>query len=382
MVVKYKPYYNVGPGPFIKEELEARNWRQEDLAEIIGMSLKSINQLIKNKQAITVKTAQLLSKAFGQSPQFWINLDANYRLRLKQDEKRTRRVGILAKIFKYMPIKVMIKKGWFKKYKTADELESQVCRFWGKKRLDFKFLDAVKIPNLRKSEAFAQFNKFYAYTWFNMAQRSAKIYTVSGYREQKLKNLIENFASYTVKNNGTKHFLKDLNNAGVKFMVLSHLQKTYTDGAAFCDKRNPVIAYTVRYDRVDNFWFTIAHEIAHIVLHIKKSNDFFIDNLENLNTRSEKQADKFALKMIRADKIKKYFASFEYVSEYRVNDCAQEVGVSPALVVGVLQHEGKLSRRNLNRLKEPVADKIPRKYWAEKYLGKIWRGSITINVHD
>jgi HTH-type transcriptional regulator/antitoxin HigA len=85
MIKNYKPYFNIGPGPFIKEELEARNWPQKDLAEVLGMSLKSINQLIKNKQAITVETAQLLSKAFGQSPQYWLTLDENYRLRLKQN---------------------------------------------------------------------------------------------------------------------------------------------------------------------------------------------------------------------------------------------------------------------------------------------------------
>lgn len=85
MIKNYKPYFNIGPGPFIKEELEARNWRQEDLAAVLGMSLKSVNKLIKNKQSITVKKAQLLSKAFGQSPQFWLTLDTNYRLRLKQN---------------------------------------------------------------------------------------------------------------------------------------------------------------------------------------------------------------------------------------------------------------------------------------------------------
>ena len=85
MIKNYKPYFNIGPGPFIKEELEAHGWRREDLAEIMGMSFKSINQLIKNKQAITVDTAQLLSKAFGPSPQFWLTLDENYRLRLKQN---------------------------------------------------------------------------------------------------------------------------------------------------------------------------------------------------------------------------------------------------------------------------------------------------------
>jgi len=156
MAKKYKPYLNIGPGAFIKEELEERGWCQEDLAEIIGMSLKSINQLIKNKQAITVKTAQLLSKAFGQSPQYWLTLDANYRLRLRQDKKCVKRTGLLANIYKYMPIKEMIKKGWFRKYTNPDELKKQVQWFWGRNSLDFRWLEEVRLPNLRRSSAYHQ----------------------------------------------------------------------------------------------------------------------------------------------------------------------------------------------------------------------------------
>ncbi|MGB3478931.1 MAG: HigA family addiction module antitoxin [bacterium] len=82
---KVYPYLNIGPGAFIKEELKAHGLYQDDLAAVLGMFLKSVNKLIKNKQAITVKTAQRLSKAFRQSPQFWLALDENYRLRLKQN---------------------------------------------------------------------------------------------------------------------------------------------------------------------------------------------------------------------------------------------------------------------------------------------------------
>jgi len=368
----YKPYYNIGPGPFIKEELEARNWRQEDLAAIIGMSLKSVNQFIKNKQAITVETAQLLNKAFGQSAQFWLNLDANYRLRLKEDVKRTYRVGILAEIFNYMPIKEMIKKGWLRKYRNPEGLAEQVKSFWGMQALEFKWFDGIAMPNLRKSSAYKQFNLYYAYTWFTMAKKLAVKYPVVKYREDMLNGIADEFAEYTKKGN-IKEFLNLSNAAGVKFFVLNHLAKTYLDGAAFRDNGNPVIVYTLRYDRVDNFWFTIAHEIAHILLHIRRRGDYFIDNLTDaITTIKEHQANAFALKMIRAEDIKYYFKGINtYISEWRVNDCAEQVGVSPALVVGVLQHEGKLSPRNLNRFKETVSDKIPKQYWAEERLGEL-----------
>ena len=79
---QYKPFTNVGPGDSIREELEHYGWEQKDLADIMGMTEKHISQLVRNKVPVTYETACQLSKAFKQSPQFWLNLDANFRQRL------------------------------------------------------------------------------------------------------------------------------------------------------------------------------------------------------------------------------------------------------------------------------------------------------------
>lgn len=372
MVTKYEPYLNIGPGEFIKEELEARNWRQEDLAEILGLSLKSVNQLMLNKQAITIETAKLLSRAFGQSPQYWISLETNYRLRLQNEGLKESEVETKANIYKYMPVKEMMRKGWIRTCNTVDELVNEIRQFWGLNKLDFSFMDTISLANFRKSEAFIQYNKYYALTWLQMAQKCATIYQANRYSETRLEKLVFDFHRYTAAENGVELFLEDLSKVGVKFLVLSHLQKTYIDGASFYDEANPVIVYTKRYDRIDNFWFTVAHEIAHILLHLKKENDFFIDNLDELITDVEKEADNFAAGMLQADEILAYFEPLKkYISKIRVMDCAQRLKVNPAIVVGVLQHYGMLSRRNLNRFKVSVSGFIAGKFWAERYTEKI-----------
>jgi HTH-type transcriptional regulator/antitoxin HigA len=95
------------------------------------MSLKSVNKLIKNKQSITIETAKLLSSAFGQSPQYWTNLDSNYRIRLKDETAKEKNVETKATIFRYMPVKEMMKKGWIKRSRKSENLVDQVKRFWG-----------------------------------------------------------------------------------------------------------------------------------------------------------------------------------------------------------------------------------------------------------
>ena len=86
MITEYKPSMLVGPGDLILEELEVRGWTQQDLAEIIGMSSKTVNQLINHKQPITFETAQRLSMAFGQTVQFWINQETIYRLHMEEQK--------------------------------------------------------------------------------------------------------------------------------------------------------------------------------------------------------------------------------------------------------------------------------------------------------
>lgn len=371
MAIKDTPHMNIGPGEFIKEELEVRNWRQEDLAEILGISLKSVNQLIKNKQTITIETAKLLSKAFGQSPQYWINLDSNYRLRLQEDNRQAKDAEIKGMIYKYMPVTGMVKKGWLSAFHNSRELIDQVYNFWNINKLDFTFLDDAELPTFRKSDVFAQYNKYYALTWFRMAQTSAQNYSAGQYERDNLRQLSDDLYNYTVKTNGIELFLNELSNAGVKFFVLSHLQKTYIDGASFWDKSNPVIVYSGRYNRIDNFWFTIAHEIAHILLHLKKKTDYFIDDLDNISSDVEKAANQYASRLLKANEITAYFKHFgKYISEKRVLNCSQELNVSPAIVVGVLHHQGLLSRRNLNRYKEKVLDFIPETFLVEKRFEK------------
>ena len=80
-----KPFYNPGPGDIIRDAMEELGWNQADLAEITGLTEKSINLIINNKQAITPETAILLGQAFSAPAEMWLNLQAKYDLRKISD---------------------------------------------------------------------------------------------------------------------------------------------------------------------------------------------------------------------------------------------------------------------------------------------------------
>ena len=86
MGVKYngkeiKPFYNPGPGDIIKDTMEELGWHQDDLAKKSGLSLKTVNLILNNKQSITPKTADLLGKTFSTSAEMWLKLESNYKIR-------------------------------------------------------------------------------------------------------------------------------------------------------------------------------------------------------------------------------------------------------------------------------------------------------------
>ena len=367
----------IGPGPAIKEQLELRGWTQEDLSDILGMSLKSINKLLLNKQSITIDTAKMLAEVFDVSPQKWINLDTNYRLSLKETTTISP-VRVKSELYKYMPINELFKKGWLKRTSFVEELEKQIMIFWGKKTLDFTFLDkTIAAVNYRKSSAHSQYNHYAAETWCQMAKNSAALFKVKKFDKNKLEKILSKIHSYTIIENGVEVFLEDINNVGVIFMCLPHLQKTYIDGAAFIINETPVIVYTGRYKRFDNFWFTVAHEIAHILKgHIDNNGECIIDDLHSKGIESEidekeKEANDLANEVLLHNQIVNYLDnSLNYLMENDIYKCAEKFGIHPSIIIGALAHRKVISFAHLHTFNKDIMPLIPKKYFVENYSTK------------
>jgi len=370
MITKHRPFLNVPPGEFIREEMENRTWSQEDLAQVLGVSPKTVSKLINSKQGISIDIARLLCKAFGQSPDYWLNLYNNYALRQLEDSMKEHDVELRALIYNHMPISEMKNKGWICHTTSADTLKNEVLSFFGKAKLDSSIFGRVEQPVLhRKSEAYQNYNPHHSFIWFQMARNSVAHSNAPHYDKKGLENLADDLHKYTVTSQGIKDFLERLTGVGVKFFILSHLSKTYIDGASFFDKENPVIVYSLRLDRIDNFWFVVAHEIAHILLHIKKSDDSFVDidlYADYSKVEREKEADEFALKVIKEKEIIRYLRSYTYKSNNLVLECSRNLQISSGIIVGILQHKGMLPRKNLNKYKYKVSELIPDKYFIEK----------------
>lgn len=355
-----------GPGYFIREQMELRDWTQSDLAEVLGITVKHLNKILQDKQPLTLEMARVLGEVFNTSAQYWANIDTSYRLwAVNKRTSKEIEADIKGLIYERMPIKDMLNKGWLKPFSSSSILKSQVLEFWGWEELDFSILDKKYLPCLtRKSEAYNQFNASYAITWYRKAQNVAQQFEHLPYKKSKLEKLYDKIHSYSAMERGINLFIKDLANVGVIFFVLPHLQKTYLDGAAFFSEKNPVVVYTGRHKRIDNFWFTIAHELAHVLLHLDEKTPFVLDNLRDGDiNKIEVEANEMAAHRLRHFEILEYLeTNLGYLTTDKVEECADEYDVHPAIIIGKLAHEGRISYSNQSLYNENVLEIIQKKY--------------------
>ncbi|MEP1034410.1 HigA family addiction module antitoxin [Ekhidna sp.] len=365
-----KPAKQFGPGHFIKEQMDIREWTQTDLADILGVTLKHVNKILNDKQSISLEMAKILGEVFDTDAKYWINLDTSYRLWLDQTKSEKEVFAEMkADAFERMPIKDMVNKGWIQSFKTKSEMEAVILDFWGWDKLNFGELDKLiesEFCLTRKSEAFSQFNEYYKITWYQMAKVVSKSYSVPKYNKKALTELYNRINEFTIEDNGISNFLKKLQDVGVIFFVLPHLQKTYLDGAAFFNEKNPVVVYTGRYKRIDNFWFTIAHEIAHVLKHLDSKKHFILDNLkdkEDSQDPREVEANDLAGDKLKHNEILEYLEPhLNYLTTDKVEECSEELTIHPSVIIGKLAKEDKVSYRHIHLYNSNVLDEIPIEY--------------------
>ncbi|WP_421894153.1 HigA family addiction module antitoxin [Marinoscillum sp.] len=363
---KIRPARRFGPGYFIREQLDYRQWSQEELADITGFSQKHISEVLSDKKPVTLDMARILSEVFDTSAQYWLNLDSSYRLWLQAEpSEKEKDADIKSQIYERMPVRDMVKKGWLPKPNNVKDLVAGVCAFWETKELDFTELEASQLCLTRKSEAYNQFNASYASTWYKKARTESNKIKVEKYDKQALEKLVVDLYLFTEEIEGIAAFLTELQRVGVKAMILPHLEKTYLDGAAFFDGNNPVVVYTGRYKRIDNFWFTVAHELAHVLYHINEVTPFVLDNLKDGDRNEmENEANEMAGKWLRHDELLEAVTPYLHrLTSVQVEAIASNLQIHPSIIVGKLAHDQKISARHIHLYnKQNVLDLIPSDY--------------------
>lgn len=154
---------------------------------------------------------------------------------------------------------------------------------------------------------------------------------------------LRDLAKLSALSEGPKLAREYLANAGIALVVEPHFKGTYLDGAAMLDQGRPIVALTLRHDRLDNFWFALLHELAHVAKHLDEAHPVFTDDLDSPDEqdRKEREADDMATNALVPDSI---WAKAAVSTSHAIEDAlalARQLGIHPAIVAGRVRHETK-----------------------------------------
>jgi len=157
---------------------------------------------------------------------------------------------------------------------------------------------------------------------------------------------LKNLARLSVFEDGPSLAREQLGLVGITLVVEPHFKGTYLDGAAMLDAGRPIVAMTLRHDRLDNFWFVLMHELAHVAKHLDEAHPLFTDNLDGQDEqdRKEREADEMAGEaLIPQATWEQSIARTSHLSK-DVAALAEKLGIHPAIVAGRVRHETKSYR--------------------------------------
>jgi HTH-type transcriptional regulator/antitoxin HigA len=355
------------PGELIKDEIEARGWSQIELAEVLGRPGRLVSELIAGKRAITPETAKGLGQAFGTGAQFWLNMESSYQLsKVKGDSSNA--VARRAKLYEMAPVKEMTRRSWIQPTDNIDVLEKSVCSFYGKPSLD------APMPQLahaaRKASSYEELTAPEA-AWLCRVRQLAEAMEVKTFSEMAFASALGQLKTMLRDADTVRQVPTVLARAGVRFLIVETLPSTRIDGVClWLNPDSPVIALSLRYDRIDAFWHTLLHECAHVKHKDGLTSDIVDFDLVGdeadssvAKPEAELKADEFASGFsIPRSELDGFIARVRPLfSKTRIQAFAAKLNVHPGLVVGQLQHRKMIpfshSREMLARIR-PILTEV------------------------
>lgn len=251
------------------------------------------------------------------------------------------------------PIDEIYKRGWISdpnptSATTIKELQALFLPMGDLEYLQTYFRKTSHIRGSRTTDKFALL------TWLARILQKARALSkdTPSYKGALSLDEMKKIAQISRNDNGVTEVIQHLRNIGITVIVEPHLPRTYLDGCAILTNPNaPVIALTIRHDRLNNFWYTLMHELAHISLHLKSSTNEYFDDLDvpYSENQDEQDADSLAGEALIPENEWAISPARHLNSADAAHHLANKLGIHPAIVAGYMQFTSK-SYRILNNL--------------------------------
>lgn len=346
-----KQYPIAPPDPVeaIRFRMEQLGLSQKDLVFFLGSKSK-VSEVLSRKRPLTLSMMRSLNHSLGISAEVLLQEPGGSFPESTPDMK-----------WHKFPVAELVKRCWLPKTAYPEEKAEELMR---------EFIDeaggmgAVQSAAFRRSMSPRLNKKTDAYALTAWCLRIRILARKSPLKTSYTKGTVTlKFMKETAKlsyfDNGPVLAKEYLGKQGIHLIIVHHLPKTYLDGAAMLlPDGTPVIGMTLRYDRLDNFWFCLLHELAHVANHLTSSEVVIVDDLDlrgseaDMENRIEKEADEMAMEASIPQKMWNQQKLEGRVAADTVIALAEKLKIHPAIVAGRIRFE----RRNYRLLSQLVGN--------------------------
>jgi len=323
--VRY-PFSQPDPVDSILFRMEQQGLRQKDIADILGGKNRA-SEILARKRPLTLPMIRALYEHLEIPPALLI-----------REPRSAYGAEELPKPAE-LPAPLLVKRGWV----DSDEAIPGLIR-----RL---FTPAGSPIFLRHTLMFgtsARTNRLHVRLWLARVREVAdsRTYLHGRFRPADLnEDLIRYVSRLSWMDKGPRLAQEFLEERGIAVVIEPHLPATHLDGAAMLGRNNaPVIGLTLREDRLDNFWFTLIHELVHAWRHLggeqyRAIADENIDKHRSEDDKVEREANERTAEILIPRSIGKRSAAFMNPTSEAIRALAAELQVSPAIVAGRIRYE-------------------------------------------
>jgi HTH-type transcriptional regulator / antitoxin HigA len=344
----FSPNWASAPGETIADILEERDLSLTDFAQLIGQSPAEVKGLLEGRTPLTIRVARLLEKVLGGSVAFWMARDFQYR------EGVSRLHSADQQWLTDLPVGDMIRFGWLKPIPHPSEQVAASLRFFDVPSVSAwraKYSMLQEMAAFRKSSTFESRPAAVA-AWLRQGEIVGSAMKCNIWNPKDFHKSLASVRALT-RQKDPHRFVPELQKiccaSGVALAVVRAPNGCRASGATwFLSPRKAILLLSFRHLSDDQFWFSFFHEAGHLLLHgIQR---LFLEGIETTAATEEREANDFAASTLVPPEFRYAMMGLPLSSDEIIR-FARRVGIAPGIVVGQLQHHGRIKYQHLNGLK-------------------------------
>jgi len=318
-----------------------------------------IYYILTGKSNITPETATRLAAALGNTAEEWIKWDALFKL--ASTDTDTSSIGLMARLYAAAPVRDMQRRGWIKTTADPAELEQELTSFFGCNPIS----EEVSLPVAAKRTILMPTLSIAEKAWCFRARQLGRLVPAAQFMPEVLNQTEKKLRKLAAFRKETRHVPKVLAECGIRLVIIEPLPGVRIDGATLWLDSEPMIAMSLRCDRIDGFWFTLMHELVHVRNGDASVDTELVDGVKGIAVRLvEEEAEMIANQQAANSLIPRTdLNSFigrvgPFYPRERVIQFAHKMKIHPGIVVGQLQHRNEIGYGSLRKMLVTIRETV------------------------